>query len=162
MRCCCCYIYCSFDEIEKEKDNSPTLNSTFLSKTTSLQVSMNGTPASDSSTPFNETISKKKRPKRKHMNRSDIVTVWRILYPESFEGKCKLCREKDVIMAKSETWEISHVQAFAEGGKDSEDNLRPLCRTCNRSMGKNSIQEYCKKKFPNEYKEILEGLKIKE
>jgi len=46
-------------------------------------------------------------------------------------------------------WEIGHVKAHAEGGNEELDNLRPICKMCNRKMGKMHMVEYCKKNVPN-------------
>jgi len=61
------------------------------------------------------------------------------------EGKCFVCKDKITIG----NWECSHVIAVANGGKNNLDNLRPLCKTCNRDMGIMNMNEYKKKFHPN-------------
>jgi hypothetical protein len=61
------------------------------------------------------------------------------------EGKCFVCKDKITIG----NWECSHVIAVANEGKNNLDNLRPLCKTCNRDMGIMNMNEYKKKFHPN-------------
>jgi 5-methylcytosine-specific restriction endonuclease McrA len=46
--------------------------------------------------------------------------VWR-----NYDGKCALC-------ASGHALEIDHIHPFAKGGLTTEENLRLLCRSCNR------------------------------
>lgn len=43
-------------------------------------------------------------------------------------------------------FECGHVISEADGGKTILENLRPICSTCNKSMGKENMQNYMKKK----------------
>ena len=42
-------------------------------------------------------------------------------------------------------FDAGHNKARAKGGNDNINNLRPICRTCNGSMGTTSIETYKKK-----------------
>jgi hypothetical protein len=42
-------------------------------------------------------------------------------------------------------FEAGHVVARAAGGGDDADNLRPLCGGCNRAMGAESMESYCRR-----------------
>jgi len=43
------------------------------------------------------------------------------------------------------TYECGHIQAVAEGGSNSLDNLKPICSTCNKSMGSMHMIDYIEK-----------------
>lgn len=53
-------------------------------------------------------------------------------------GKCHAC-ERVIVQQE---FECGHILAVAKGGTNSIDNLRPLCRACNRSMGTMSLDEF--------------------
>jgi len=163
MKClaCCCYIYCSPEEMyskeEYEKFRAEQfnliLNNAIISKQENYDTP-NAEQISKRATPMNE------KPKRVSINQAKSTQIWRNIYPNSFEGICKLCSEGKVSMEDGGSWERSHVKAHAKGGDSSIENFRPLCRGCNRAMGKKSIQQYAKEKYPKRYKEILKDLKL--
>lgn len=70
--------------------------------------------------------------------------VWTSAFGGAEVGICDCCREKISV----EAWECGHVLAAASGGKDTADNLRPVCRTCNRSMGTMHMDEFKKRYYP--------------
>jgi len=43
------------------------------------------------------------------------------------------------------TYECGHIQSVAEGGSNSADNLKPICSTCNKSMGAMHMIDYIEK-----------------
>ncbi len=45
------------------------------------------------------------------------------------------------------TFECGHVLPRSKGGSDMMDNLRVLCRACNRSMGSRDLLEFKTKYF---------------
>lgn len=66
-------------------------------------------------------------------------TLWKRYFgPETAVGTCFICNQ--LIMRDS--FEAGHFLAKARGGSDNLDNLRPVCRNCNASMGTQSIQVY--------------------
>ena len=99
--------------------------------------------------------------KRKAISFQMRVDVWELIYPNAFNGICKLCEKNKIFLKESGTWEVSHIKPFSKGGDEILENLRPLCRFCNRSMGYKTLQEYCFSKYGKEKaNEILENLKI--
>jgi len=42
-------------------------------------------------------------------------------------------------------FQCGHVQAEAKGGKVTIDNLRPICSTCNQSMGTTNMEEFIRR-----------------
>jgi hypothetical protein len=53
-------------------------------------------------------------------------------------GPCYCCK-RDL---DSKDFECGHVQAEARGGKTNLRNLRPICGTCNRSMGTENMHKF--------------------
>ena len=82
---------------------------------------------------------------RKNIPKKIRDRVWTKAYGSSQEGKCVCCN--DVISQKD--WECAHVIAHKCGGGDGEDNLRPTCRSCNRSMGTENLDIFRARCFPS-------------
>lgn len=71
--------------------------------------------------------------KRGSIPKSVRNAVWRNMFGNRLDAACPLC---DVaINGMDATWHASHIIAHAHGGSDTEDNLRPLCGTCNIAVG---------------------------
>ena len=45
-------------------------------------------------------------------------------------------------------YECGHVESEATGGDMSIENLRPICSSCNKSMGIKNMREYIKNNYP--------------
>jgi len=52
---------------------------------------------------------------------------------------CLCCRVNEIRM---NNFHCGHVQAEANGGTTTVDNLRPICRACNLSMGTENMNEF--------------------
>jgi len=52
-------------------------------------------------------------------------------------------------------FEVGHNKPFAKGGEWNINNLRPICRTCNRSMRTMTIEEFKKKFFGKKERKVL-------
>ena len=70
--------------------------------------------------------------------------LWKNYFGDNFTGVCNVCRKEINI----NDFEAGHIISFANGGSDNIDNLVPLCRDCNRSMGKQNLDEF-KKEYYN-------------
>jgi len=85
-----------------------------------------------------------KKKKRKSMPKAVKVTVWnKYIGANKAEGKCYVCGRTIHIT----DFDVGHNKAKARGGSDDISNLRPICRTCNLSMGTMSIETFKKKYF---------------
>ena len=73
------------------------------------------------------------------------VTVWNAAFggPTVGVGACACC-SRDI---NQQDYECGHVVAHAMGGSTTVDNLRPVCRACNRSMGKIDMDEFKRQYF---------------
>lgn len=70
--------------------------------------------------------------------------VWLTYNGERF--KCKCLVEWCTNMITPFTFEAGHNIPFSKGGETTIDNLRPICGTCNKSMGNHyTIDEFSQK-----------------
>jgi 5-methylcytosine-specific restriction endonuclease McrA len=84
---------------------------------------------------------KVKKPKEK-IPASVKNTLWSQNFPNVLEGKCKCC-QTEVISRNN--FDCGHIISEKEGGKIHLDNLKPICRSCNSSMGTQNMTDYMKK-----------------
>ena len=67
------------------------------------------------------------------------VAAWNAAFGErAGEGRCACCGRA----ITQQGFECGHVISRHSGGLDTLDNLRPLCTTCNRSMGARNMDEF--------------------
>jgi len=73
------------------------------------------------------------------------LAVWNIAFggPEVGVGACACCERA----ITQQDFECGHVVSRAVGGSVTLDNLRPVCRACNRSMGKVNMDEFKRQYF---------------
>jgi 5-methylcytosine-specific restriction endonuclease McrA len=64
--------------------------------------------------------------------------VWRAYCGNSMDGKCYCCATHITYREH----ESGHVLAESKGGLTQLNNLKPTCRSCNRSMGTTHMEEY--------------------
>lgn len=64
--------------------------------------------------------------------------VWRKYNGSTLDGKCFCC----CLPLAYECWEAGHVISDAHGGESIVENLRPICLSCNRSMGKMNMFDF--------------------
>jgi len=69
--------------------------------------------------------------------------VWREYFGNKMTGKCYVCKK----LIHFTDFEVGHNKAFSKGGTWNKNNLRPICRTCNRSMGTMTIEAFKRKYF---------------
>jgi hypothetical protein len=94
----------------------------------------------ESSQPSNNT--KKKRNK--------IKTALRVACWNKYAGrdvattKAFCCRVTDICY---HNFQCGHIVSHADGGHATLSNLRPICATCNGSMGRTNMKEFAKEHF---------------
>jgi 5-methylcytosine-specific restriction endonuclease McrA len=95
---------------------------------------------------INDTNEKGTKPTRVPIPVALRNAVWNTYTggPEVGEILCACCETTRITQ---QTFECGHIIAAAEGGSCSVDNMRPVCRGCNRSMGKTNMQEFKRKHF---------------
>lgn len=80
--------------------------------------------------------------KRKPIPSAVRNNVWNIYVGTSEkEGTCYCCKTERISYAN---FQCGHVEAHAEGGEVTLQNLRPICAQCNQSMGKTNMTEFMK------------------
>jgi len=64
--------------------------------------------------------------------------IWLNKYGESFNGDCYCCSKEINIF----NFHCGHIISRKDNGPINEDNLRPICQTCNSSMGSQNLEEF--------------------
>jgi hypothetical protein len=81
--------------------------------------------------------------KRKHIPQKVRQDLWKKYYGENYNALCLICKQQISI----NIFEAGHIISAADGGGDNIDNLRPICRDCNRSMGTKNMDYYIEKYY---------------
>ena len=83
------------------------------------------------------------QPKRKSIPKAVKTSVWNKYIqtddPKKLSGKCFVGCGCDITIAD---FELGHVIAHSKGGPNTIKNLRPICSTCNKSMGTMNLLEF--------------------
>ena len=69
--------------------------------------------------------------------------IWLNKYGESFNGDCYCCSKEINIT----NFHCGHIISRKDNGPINENNLRPICQTCNSSMGSQNMEEFKSKFF---------------
>lgn len=78
--------------------------------------------------------------KRKPFSKPKKLMVWNYHLPKhSFEHKCPCC--KDTTITRYD-YECGHILSHKNGGSDEITNLKPICSTCNKSMGSKHMLDF--------------------
>jgi hypothetical protein len=81
-------------------------------------------------------------PKPKIPQKVRIETWNKYIGPDIAQHKCLCCKKSTIKMVD---FECGHVKSYATGGSQEIDNLRPICRQCNGSMGTTNMIDFVKK-----------------
>ena len=87
-------------------------------------------------------LTKKRAPskKRKQIPKQKRDESWKRWIGNEFgESRCYCCRVEKI---KMNHFECGHVQSDANGGSVLVENLRPICKKCNQTMGKTHMRDY--------------------
>ena len=110
----------SFQEIVRAKLAIPTKKSTELLRKT------------------NEPSIATVKPRRSIPKKIRGLT-WKAHFGNSMTGSCFCCK---TVLEALDDWHAGHIVAHANGGKDTVDNLRPICISCNLSMGTENMDDF--------------------
>jgi hypothetical protein len=72
--------------------------------------------------------------------------AWIKQFGDSTKGSCFCCKVEFGIF---DNWHAGHIIAHSNGGKDIADNLRPVCGSCNQSMGTENMDAFKARCYPN-------------
>ena len=90
--------------------------------------------------------------KKKRIPKQLRLQVWDTYIGEQYgTSYCYCCRYEKIDKGKP-TWECGHIKAEAENGSIHINNLRPICKNCNLSMGTEHMTEYIKRCYPDNLK----------
>jgi 5-methylcytosine-specific restriction endonuclease McrA len=100
---------------------------------------------------------------RRPPNHTAVCNVWRNTYGDTFNGVCKLCKQRHISFDKRsgiDGWEVAHVIPIKYGGDNDITNLRPLCRPCNRAMSSKSFKDYIAKNHSSRMDELIKAFNL--
>jgi 5-methylcytosine-specific restriction endonuclease McrA len=83
-------------------------------------------------------ISKGSGVKRKQIPQPVRELIWRLYLGNSLDGVCYCCNSP----IKFTSFHAGHVIPDSAGGPATVDNLRPICASCNLSMGTMAMDDY--------------------
>jgi len=100
---------------------------------------------SSSAKPKRRAKAKKARKPKKDEPRHSLLpalreAVWIKYNGDRARGYCYVCEVAEITAFRNT--EYGHVIPVALGGQDTIENLRPICSSCNRSMGTMNLEEY--------------------
>lgn len=85
-----------------------------------------------------------KKVRRKPISKKLREQLWVRDCGNVFTSQCYVCTGRMTAVS----FEAGHVISVADGGTNDIDNLKAICMTCNRSMGKENMLEYKARRFP--------------
>lgn len=72
--------------------------------------------------------------------------VWVTYIGENFKSPCPSCNLYEITALH---FYIGHIIPKCRGGNDTIDNLRPICDTCNLSIGNKNMFDFLRTYFPD-------------
>lgn len=96
-------------------------------------------------TNIKELVEHPEKTKRKPIPKKIRGEVWTKHFGDSTNGFCYCCKTP---LNCFEDWHAGHIIAQSRGGTDTADNLRPVCGSCNLSMGSESMDEFKARCYP--------------
>ncbi len=86
--------------------------------------------------------------KRKSIPKSVKKDLWIRNFGKKYKGNCFVCSKS----IDTHRFEAGHIKAVAKGGSDNISNLKPICMSCNRSMGTMNLHDFKNKYYKNKIK----------
>ena len=89
--------------------------------------------------------------RRKHTISKSIKTLSWDQYIGETVGKCYciVCNKRTITQ---HTFDAGHIISRYNKGKDTVDNIVPICPSCNKSMGTQNMSDYIKRHHPEQLK----------
>lgn len=130
------------NEIKVLKDQNENLTNKLIDKLsekprgTIKEINISNTH--NSQIDIKENTSNHKEKSRKSIPKALRNSVWTQYNGNKFDGKCYSCkRDIDIL-----NFIAGHIQSLSHGGDTTLSNLRPICLTCNSSMGATNMEEF--------------------
>jgi len=92
---------------------------------------------------FEPTYYEDRGGKRKSIPASVKKDLWIRFNGKKYKGPCYVCKS----IIDIHNFEAGHVTPASKGGSDNISNLRPICKSCNRSMGDRNLNEFKKSHY---------------
>ena len=67
-------------------------------------------------------------------------------------AQCICCNNSEI---KVENFHAGHIIPECTGGETNQNNLLPICASCNNSMGTKNMTDFVQKYFPNHYSNFI-------
>lgn len=83
---------------------------------------------------------------KKNISKDLKREVWMKYVGPTIMSTCFCCGKREI---SNDKYEAGHIVAEACGGLTSVDNLRPICSSCNKSMGVENMISYAKRVYPD-------------
>ena len=81
--------------------------------------------------------------KKKNISKNIKLLIWdKYIGEDIIKHKCLCCKKREI---KNTDFHCGHVIPESKGGKDTLENLRPICANCNLGMGQTNMIDYVKK-----------------
>jgi len=90
----------------------------------------------------NEVVIKKEKKTKEKIPASVKNTLWSKHFDNSIQGKCQCCKTE--VISKN-NFDCGHIISEKNGGTVHLDNLKPICRSCNSSMGTTNMNDFMTK-----------------
>ena len=84
----------------------------------------------------------KRQTKRENIPRALRYAVWEKYLGKNNESKCLCCKNTTISITN---FDCGHIVSNKDGGKIHIDNLKPICKTCNSSIGTTNMNEFIEK-----------------
>lgn len=96
--------------------------------------------------------------KKQSIPKTMRILVWNAHIGEEIgKAKCLCCKLTDITQMK---FHVGHIIAEKYGGKLEVKNLKPICGSCNSSMGTRNMNDFIKLlNIPNKNKNIEKNIK---
>ena len=90
----------------------------------------------------NNIVVKKEKKTKEKIPASVKNTLWSKNFDNSIQGNCQCCKTE--VISKN-NFDCGHIISEKNGGKVHLDNLKPICRSCNSSMGATNMNDFMTK-----------------
>ena len=95
------------------------------------------------------------KPKRISIPKSVKDQLWDNIYGSSAgEGGCYVCSNT----INSKQFDCGHITAVSNGGTNDITNLKPICSSCNKSMGTKNMDEFKKEYYESNKKTQVDDI----
>lgn len=83
----------------------------------------------------------KEKKKKEKIPKAVRMKLWRNYNGNSMDGRCECCK----VGIDVSNFDCGHIISEHNGGEVHLENLKPICRMCNSSMGRENMDEFMRK-----------------